>query len=586
MPYPDPTPSRLGPARRPAADLDRFLGDPRTGSGPFSYHEIVEAEERDELPAGALEAIREWGFQAYLVPEAAGGRLTGLEELYHLCRTLSRRNVTIAVAYGSALLAVNPVWLWGREDQRKTVAQAVLDGAFACFGVSEADHGSDLRACEAVLADGPDGSLLLSGAKWPVGNATRGRFVTAFARAGERDFSMVLVDKEAVDPARWSTLPFVKTVGLRGHDLSGVVFDEVPLARDAVLGRPGAGLTQVLKTLQITRTAISALSVGTADTALRIALEYAHERELYGGTVYRIPAIRDQILSGYVDLMIAECTALPVTRALNVVPGRMSLWSCVVKYLVPVMAEEVVASMGRVLGARSYLREGVADGVFQKLQRDHAIASIFDGTTHVNLHAVADQLPFVARRMPSDTGEEDLGHVLESIFSWTRGVPRWEPDGMELQLTNEGSDEITQRWPIAVRLIRKLAAQTDALPNAARIAELVELADEQHAAHYKLIANWGPMDVRAKDPMAAAIRHCELHAIASCVYTWLVNREVLGGDFAAGGWLVLCLERLLRRMDPRVATSEPCLADLEAHVLGCLADTAMFSLATLASGAG
>jgi hypothetical protein len=280
--------------------------------------------------------------------------------------------------------------------------------------------------------------------------------------------------------------------------------------------------------------------------------------------------------------MIGECTAIPVTRALSVVPGRMSLWSCVVKYLVPVMAEDVVASAGRVLGARSYLREGVADGVFQKIQRDHAIASIFDGTTHVNLSAIADQLPFVVKRMAADTGDEGLGEVLESIFSWTTGVPRWEPDGMELQLTNEGVDEITQHWPIAVRMVRELAARPEADRAVVRIAELVGRADELHAAHYAAIADWGPREVRSKNATAAAMRHCELHAIASCVHTWLVNRDKLGVEFAAGGWLVVCLERLLQRTDPQLKVTEQWLETIESHVLGCLAGETTFSLASLA----
>lgn len=581
------TAARPGSARLAAEELDRFLGDPRRPGGPFSYRDIVEAEERDELPAGALDAVREWGFQTYLVPEASGGRLRSLEELFHLCRVLSRRNVTIAVAYGSALLGVNPVWLWGTAEQRETVAGAILGGSLACFGVSEADHGSDLRASEAVAVDA-DGGLLLSGSKWPVGNATRGRFVTVYARTGERDFSLLLVDKEAVDPARWSNLPYVRTVGLRGHDLSGIVFDRVPVGRESVIGRAGTGLVQVLKALQITRTAISALSVGTLDAALRIVLEYAHERNLYGGNIYRIPVIREQILLGHVDLMISECTAIPVARALSIAPDRMSLWSSVVKYLVPVIAEEAVASMGRVLGARSYLREGVADGIFQKLQRDHAIASIFEGTTHVNLHTVADQLPFVARRAGADAraeaGRGDLGEILSEVFSWTRETPAWIPSGRDLQLTNEGLDEITQRWPAAVRMVRELAAEDAPAGTGVlgEIAGLVDRVEELHAAHYAAIAAAASWESHTKEAMAAAERHCAFHAIASCVYTWLVNRDELGGGFAAGGWLVACLERLLRLVDRSAEVGEPTLAGIEEFVLGSLKQDTTFSLAALA----
>src|SRR5690606_27619360 len=135
----------LSPAHRVAADLDGFLGDPMDEeAGPFSYKEIVEAEERDELPWGAVDAVRAWGFPKYLVPAGLGGRLTTLEDLVFVTRGISRRSVTVAVMYGSGLLAVNPVRLWGNGWQRTTVAAGVLNGDLSCFGVSEADHGSDV----------------------------------------------------------------------------------------------------------------------------------------------------------------------------------------------------------------------------------------------------------------------------------------------------------------------------------------------------------------------------------------------------------------------------------------------------------
>lgn len=80
----------LSPAHRVAADLDGFLGDPmEEEAGPFSYKEIVEAEERDELPRGAVDAVRAWGFPKYLVPAGLGGRLTTLEDLFFVTRGIS-----------------------------------------------------------------------------------------------------------------------------------------------------------------------------------------------------------------------------------------------------------------------------------------------------------------------------------------------------------------------------------------------------------------------------------------------------------------------------------------------------------------
>lgn len=574
-----PPGERLAPAHRIAADLDGYLGDPMDDeAGPFSYKAIVEAEERDELPPGAVDAVRAWGFPKYLVPSGLGGRLTTLEELFFVTRGISRRSVTVAVMYGSGLLAVNPVWLWGDAWQRRTVADGVLRGDLACFGVSEADHGSDVMASESE-ADIQGDELVLTGVKWPVGNATRGRFVTTYAKTGPRDFSLILVDKRELDPAAWSTLPPVRTVGLRGHDLSGVAFSGARLPAERVIGRRGSGLVQTLKTLQITRTAIAALSVGTMDAVVRIGMEYARQRTLYGSDIYRIPVIRDHLVKAHLDLLIAECVAIPVARCLTVAPGRLSLWSSIVKYFVPVLGEEVVASIGTVLAARGYLREGVAHGVFQKLQRDHAIASIFEGTTHVNLANVAGQLPFLIDP-PAETGRED--ELLADLFGWTRTPPAWDPDGRLLQLTNEGRDEIGQRFEeISEEVLA--AANAHAAPGVA--AELKDLLSAIGALRARIEegirANEG--DTSSVAALTRARRYCELHAMTSCMLTWLHNREVFGGAFEDGQWLVLCLQRLLQRAQPDTVLSEDFLPPLEDAMFRGEGDRRWFSLLSLSS---
>lgn len=571
-----------------AAELALLLGDPRQPGGPFSYQEIVENEERNALPAGAVEMIRDWGLQRFLVPVAHGGRLRTLEELFELTRVVSQRNLTIAVMFGSALLGANPVWLWGSEPQQERLARALLGSGLTCFGVSEANTGSDLRATgTSVSPDG--GELVLSGAKWLVGNATRARFITTFARMGSGPrFSLLLVDKEELASGTWSALPLIRTAGLRGHDLSGIEFREARLPGSAVIGREGTGLVQTLKALQITRTAIAALSLGSMDAAVRMALEYASERRLYGQPVYRLPVIRDHLVKGHLDLLIGECVAVPATRSLSVLPGRLSMWSSVVKYFVPVLAEETIASMGTVLGARSYLREGVASGAFQKIQRDHAIASIFEGTTHVNLHAVADQLPYIlARRTTNAVADSPAGaracrNPLDVLFCLTEDAPAWHPDGSQLQLTNEGLDEITQSWRDTRRYLATLPPASAAPGVVPRVLGLLDEFSVLRERAYGTLPDRGKAGSGSVAAMSVARQHTVFHAAASVLLMWQFNREKLGGEFTGGGWVVLCLERLLQRLQPDRELPGEYLPGFERAMLRCLGKDAMFSLRALA----
>ncbi|QIS05612.1 hypothetical protein F5X71_27820 [Nocardia brasiliensis] len=185
--------SKLSAAHLLAAELDTVLGDPEVPGSPFSFRDTVLADNRLELPPGARQLLVEWGFHHLLVPQRIGGRLRDFDELFLASRTVAQRNMAAAVMFGSSFLAALPIWLWGTTAQQQRLADGLLDGASACFALSEEEHGSDLRATETTLTSF-DSGWSVTGRKWPVGNAGRARFCTAFARSGKAEFSLVLID--------------------------------------------------------------------------------------------------------------------------------------------------------------------------------------------------------------------------------------------------------------------------------------------------------------------------------------------------------------------------------------------------------
>jgi hypothetical protein len=81
-----------------------------------------------------------------------------------------------------------------------------------------------------------------------------------------------------------------------------------------------------------------------------------------------------------------------------------------------------------------------------------------------------------------------------------------------------------------------------------------------------------------------AKRYCELHAMISCMLTWIHNHARFGGAFADGAWLVLCLEHLLERAQPDAGLSEQYLPPLEEVMFRCYDERRWFSLPALADG--
>ncbi|GAB2781178.1 acyl-CoA dehydrogenase family protein [Amycolatopsis magusensis] len=557
-------------AARTAEDLERFLGDPREPGSRISFRTQLHHDERDEPAPDAFAALREWGLHRYFVPEADGGGFRDIDELFTLFRVLSRRDMTPALSLAATFLACLPTWGWGSASQRARVAELVGSGALGTFGLSEPDHGCDVTAAELTAEPHGDG-YLLSGTKWPVGNGTRGAFATIFARtgaAGPRGFSAFLVEKAALDPARWSPEHRALTLGLRGADVSGINFDRCPVPASALIGLRGHGLDEAIKTLQLSRVLVTGMCLGAADTGLRVTLDHIRSRVLYGRTVHELPVIREQVLAAYADLLIADCVTAPANRAFSVAPERQSLWSSVTKYLVPMLTDDALGGLSAVLAARHYLREGVADGMFQKLLRDNRIVSVFEGTSQVHQHVVATQLPSLL------TGRDPEHELLSPLFSRTEAPVGWDLRFDRFQLSNGGADEITRCRP----------AELDGTGPA--WASLRVLAGSLDRARSRLHQEATGL-LRAERTLTStargfglARRHCLLHAAACCLHTLLANRG--SGFLGEPEWAVLCLQRILTRLGAEQFLDPACVPVVEAEMLRCWREGALFSLTPLA----
>lgn len=536
-----PDAGRLTPA-----ELERRLGDPWREEGVLPVPAVLAAAEQGELVWPALSTLAGWGLPAALVPAAAGGGMRSVADSFGLLRVVARRDPQLAVGYGSTFLGAVPVWLFGSPDQQRWLAGRVTAGEFGACAISEREHGSDL-ARTGFRADRQAGTYRLTGQKWPVGNARRGTFVTLLAGTGGHTCSLLLLDKAQLPADGWQELPRAATLGLTGHDLSGLSFQDCPVPASTVLGTGGTGLAQILKTLQVTRPLVSGISLGALDSALRLTIGYARERRLYGWPLTGHPVIREILLRAYLTLLVGECVAVPVARALSAAPERLHRWSAVTKYLVPVLVEQALAELATVLSARYYIQDEPLSRGFAKLQRDHAAMSIFDGTTHVSLAAVAGS---AAGALEPTTGPE-ADRLRAGLFGWDRPAPAWQPAGDRLRLAGHGPDEILGGWTGAVT-----AAEDHAGTGPAGRDLLAEL-ESWHSlrARYQAATEADGTARAAADgpPPARALRlarvHCLLHAAASCLHAWRYGRDRWPEPFAGAGWLVPALQRLRQELD-------------------------------------
>lgn len=377
-------PEVLGP-KQLARALAAFLGPPDDEA-------MLEADDREMLPSLELQALHQWGTSAFYVPRALGGRLERTDALLELVRVVAHRDMTLAIAHGKTILGVAPVWVAGNLEAQQRSAARVLRNEPIALALTERACGADLTRMETTAHAGGSG-FVLRGEKWLINNARRATALTVLARTGEAGAPGGLtVFEVANDPLRGvHPTAKVKTMGVRGADIAGVIFQDARLEDAARIGPVGSGLDVILRSLQLTRALCAGLSLGCTDRALELTLRFASERHLYGGPLDRLPLVRSQLADAAMYLFVAAEVANTALRLAHECPERASVAAAVAKAWVPTGCQKALELCATVLGARHYVREGEYR-VFEKVLRDHRLVGLFDGSTVVNLAGLGAQL--------------------------------------------------------------------------------------------------------------------------------------------------------------------------------------------------
>ncbi|SHN17963.1 Acyl-CoA dehydrogenase [Actinacidiphila paucisporea] len=534
---------------RLAEQLEWNLGDPDDPGTLFSHARSLALDEREEFPAALCAVLDQFGLYEFYIPTAHGGRLADYEQLVQLVRTVARRDLTVAIAHGKTYLGAVCVWVDGSAEQRRRLGAAIASRLPVCLALTESAHGSDLLAGDVVAEPAADEAAghLVSGEKWLINNATRGSLLSVLCRTdpagGPRGHSVLLVDKRDLPAGTYRHLDKVRTHGIRGADISGIAFDRAPVPAGAVVGEVGHGLETVLKSLQLTRTMCAALSLGAADHALALGLDFAAQRRLYGRSLIDLPQARRTLAESAADVLAGEALALVAARTVQTAPAELSVVAAVTKYLVPTRTEAVITALTGLLGARAFLKDVHAGGRFQKVDRDHRIVGLFDGNTLVNLNSLISQFSTLVRAHRRGTG--DVAGAA-AAFRLTAPLPPVALERLSL-LARHGSG-VPAALPGCLALLRDAAARNPAVEPALRAAErLPAVMDEVHAEMA------GLLDARTEVPPAAfetARRFTLCFAAVACVGLW--THSHLDAEAGATGplwrdalWLRAALARLL-----------------------------------------
>jgi butyryl-CoA dehydrogenase len=268
---------------------------------------------------------------------------------------------------------------YGTDAQKERWLRPLASGAaVGSFALTEPQAGSDASNLRTQAVKKGD-RYVINGAKQFISNADHPGFAVLFAAtepsAGKRGLSCFVVDKSMPG---FTVARKEEKLGQKASDTCALSFQDMEVPEDQRIGAEGAGYRIALSTLESGRIGIAAQSVGMARAALDYAVEYAKERQAFGGRIIEFQAVGFRLVEAKTRLEAARQLTLHAARLKA--EGKPAIEAaCMAKLFASETAEAVCTAAIQTLGGYGYL----ADYPVERIYRDVRVCQIYEGTSDV-----------------------------------------------------------------------------------------------------------------------------------------------------------------------------------------------------------
>jgi short-chain 2-methylacyl-CoA dehydrogenase len=278
-------------------------------SRDFAQKEIAarapQAWDEGRCPTDLLREMGALGLLGMLIPEEWGGIGMSTVGFVAAMEQIGLADQSVAAAWQAHVtIGSLPLFLFGSDDQRDRWLRPLAEGrALGAFGLTEPDAGSDARGIR-TKAERQDGGWLINGRKTFISNAgTDMSFgVTLLART-EANYATFVVEK---DTPGFTMGPKMRGIGWRGLDTRELYLDDVWVPDEHLVGDPDLGLSQFLRTLEVGRISIAALSLSLTQAVLDLATDYARQRVQFGQPISKFQAVQFKLADIATELEAAR----------------------------------------------------------------------------------------------------------------------------------------------------------------------------------------------------------------------------------------------------------------------------------------
>jgi acyl-CoA dehydrogenase len=271
----------------------------------------------------------------------------------------------------------------GNAAQKARYMPDVIAGkSITAVGITEPGAGSDVAGIRtSAKRDGNE--WVINGTKMFITNGVHANlyFVAAKTGPGKRDMSMFIVEKGTPG---FTVGRALKKTGWLSSDTAELIFDNVHIPAENLLGEEHKGFYSVMKNFQTERIALAAMAVGHCTQALKITLDYVRQRQAFGATLWQQQTIRQRI--SMLDAKTRAARQFMYHCAWAVTQGRDIVQEVsMLKALTGELVNEVLLTCQQFHGGMGFIRETAVE----RLWRDARVLGIGGGATEVMLEEVA-----------------------------------------------------------------------------------------------------------------------------------------------------------------------------------------------------
>jgi alkylation response protein AidB-like acyl-CoA dehydrogenase len=351
---------------------------------------VDEWEEEGEFPRSLFTRMGELGLLGLHYPGEVGGQGGDYFSGLILAEEMNRcgcGGVPMAIAVQTDM-ATPPIFKFGTKDQHERFLKPALRGEkIAAIGITEPNNGSDVMGIQTRASREGD-EWVINGTKTFITNGTRADFVTLVTRTsddpGPKGISLFLV--ETSSPG-FSVGKKLDKVGMRSSDTAELIFDNVRVPHENLLGEEGKGFYQIMWQLQGERMIGAAGAIGGAERSYELALNYAKTRIAFNQPIGNFQVIAH--LLAEMKTQIEACRELTYATAYRFSKGEVPSKEISITKLAAVQMAHWVADRAlQIFGGNGYM----AEYPIERAWRDSRLARIGGGTDEIMKEIIAKQM--------------------------------------------------------------------------------------------------------------------------------------------------------------------------------------------------